>query len=220
VTHAQVVALVDFDNAGTADTIGQVNGYYWNSWTPGTFVPLVDASDGTTPTNWGIFSETAAGANGSFVSGTDPAMGVFAALSVVEDALFLGSGDGTRNVILNGLNTNYTYDFSIFAARSSTEDRTTQFTISGTNSGVVSSQTSGIDLGGSGVNYNINPVSLAGIAPDSNGRIAIQYTVTQGSFGYFNAMQVTEVVPEPSTYALYAGLLALGAILYRRRRKA
>lgn len=60
------------------------------------------------------------------------------------------------------------------------------------------------------------------MTPDINGEIVLSIDVPSSGDdinprGALNAMQIT-AVPEPATYAALAGLLALGVVIWRRRR--
>jgi hypothetical protein len=106
-------------------------------------------------------------------------------------------------------NTKYTFD--IFSARATAGDRTTNFTLTGLNTGTGSinpcNNTSGL-------------VHIADITPDASGNIVLRYSNATSAgvgYGYLNAVQVTtSAVPEPASLAV----LGLSSVLLMSRRRA
>jgi hypothetical protein len=63
-------------------------------------------------------------------------------------------------------------------------------------------------------------ITWSGVSPTASNEIIIHIstqTNNSSSRMALNAMQIT-AVPEPATYAALAGLLALGVVIWRRRR--
>ncbi len=98
------------------------------------------------------------------------------------------------------------YDLDFFAGHAGGSD-VTRFTITGANT-----LTGDLRAGG---NFS-ELLTLAGALPSALGELTITITAAPGSNSlYFNAMQITEVVPEPATMGLIA---LIGGGLLRRRR--
>jgi hypothetical protein len=210
-------ALVDF---GTSNAAGSIGGNYFNVWNPGNNIDLLDTG-GVTDTTWNLDSTTGAatndGASPDFVFTTPSAPNPFNDDNIISDALNLTNTQGTRNVRVNGLDINGSYDIVIFGTREATGTRITDYSVIGLTTVGGSLTTSGTAIGTGAVNYNNDTVfSALGITPDANGRITIEYS-TASSFGYLSAMSVTSV-PEPGAYALIAGFASLAWIATRRRR--
>ena len=191
--------LVDF---GQAPTTNAVSGKIWNNWTNGgqTLGNMVDSSGSST--GYSLAFTTGVAVNTNFGVIPNPAMGVFNEASVVTDALNTTSNATFK---VSGLNKNNGYTFQIFGSRSATETRVTSYTLAGSNTltGVLTN--SGTDIGGSGANFCTNILTLAGAIPDRNGEIFVTYAVTQGQFGYLNAMRVT-TTNYPTSASTYLSL--------------
>jgi hypothetical protein len=125
-----------------------------------------------------------------------------------------------RNVRFYGLSASTSYTFSIYGARDATETRITTYSIlndsagSPLDSGTLT--TSGTGIGSSGENYNNDALLALTATTDADGELFLQYQATTGSFGYLNAVQITQE-PEPSTFALLA--IAASGLIFLRRRK-
>jgi hypothetical protein len=139
--------------------------------------------------------------------------------SAYLDGIYVVSGQ-TVTLTFSDLDSTLTYDFDFFGSRDAEETRITDYTVYTTTPSegtTVSLTTSGDDLGGEEVDYNTEDIaSVYGITPNESNEIYVDITVSAGSFGYLNAMQLT-AIPESGTYALLAGLTALAAIATRRR---
>lgn len=84
--------------------------------------------------------------------------------------------------------------------------------------GSVDLQTSGTDLGGTGIHYNnSNIASFAGVAPNGSDEISVSITVPEGTYGYLNAMQIT-AIPEPSALPIVVVAVTFAMVLRRRKR--
>ncbi|WP_309380995.1 hypothetical protein [Cerasicoccus frondis] len=222
--HASTI-LIDFGGTeGTFYDAGTDN--YWNtvSNTTTTLADLVD----TTNTNSGVsltVTNTFNGANSDgSVSGLPllPAdLNVAAATSdfvyVQGNIPFSGSGSFT----LSGLDSNTVYSFTIFGSRNSTQTRQTEYEAIGANTNYGTLTTSGTNISSSGTqNFNDNTVlTFNDVTPDASGNVVFNLGRTNGDFGYLNLMQITAVIPEPSTYALATGLVCIGGVVLHRRRK-
>lgn len=230
--------LVDFGGAGlsTQPNYGAVptispdiNGNYWNNsqggpgGQPSNLNNLVSTLNLTstislTWTNWGGGVATANMGVTNVPSGSGLASSPLNIATAVADSVFR-STVGTNHFFLSGLTPGGLYNISIFASRTATNARSTLFTVAGVSTITNVVQTSGTDLSGAGLNYSTTPWDILDFAADTNGQIAVDYTVSTGGFAYINALSL-EVVPEPSTLGLL-GLAAAGTFLHvlRRRRR-
>lgn len=204
---------------------------------------LVDFSDnvGTTPGNWNNSNATdgytvfnmvdttglASAIDMNFVTGVSEngPFGVTAAPSpfnvetAYNDALF--TSGTTITFRFSSLDTNATYTLEFFGSRDSTGTRITDYTVSTTETAgdgtTVSLTTSGLDVGGTGVNHNIaNTAVVSTFAPNVSGEIFVDIDIQSGAFGYLNAMQLT-AIPEPQAYVAIIGVFSLGFLFLRRR---
>lgn len=133
--------------------------------------------------------------------------GVFGEANTIYNDAFFNTVQYT--IDFTSLNDAYTYNFEFFGSRDTTITRVTSYTIGGTS---VNLQTSGTDLGGSGINHNVaNTAIITGVSPVA-GTITVAIDDVSGGFSYLNGIKVTEVIPEPATIGLFAvfggGLLA------------
>ncbi len=220
---AQVI-LIDFGPAGNPTTSPDVNGNTWNNHfsasAASTLTDLKTTGNASSLINLTI--TTAFGANGP--SETPPALTGTASLGAlnVSTALsdFFFVNNTTATVTFSGLDLTKTYSFAILGSRDaagSPAARNTTYTLTGANSGFQNLQTTGTDLGGSGVNYNNSTLALIpSIVPNAI-TSSITLDVTSAGLGYLNAVQIT-VVPEPTTLGL---VLAVGlfTLAGSRRRK-
>ena len=160
---------------------------------------------------------------------------------VLSDRLSWGRNtEGT--MVLSGLLSNFTYTIEI--ASGMAQDGSTgstglgrdpnEFELSGGN-GLVEGYNPHRDANlGTTVTWWPNPaqasapddnkfgwIRWADVVPDQDGNITltIRGLDTSNSRGTLNAMQLT-VIPEPRVYAALFGLLALGLVIWVRRRKA
>jgi len=180
--------LVDF---GPTVTTNSMSGKVWNNWTNGGQVlgNMVDSSGNGT--GYSLAFTTGVTVNTNYGVIPNPAMGVFNDSNVVSDALYVTSNSPTATFKVSGLNKNNAYRFQIFGSRAASEIRTTTYSLVGSNTLTGSLTNSGTDIGGTGTNFGTNVLSLVGAVPDRNGEISVSFTVTQGTFGYLNAMRVT-----------------------------
>jgi hypothetical protein len=220
-------------NAGLLPTASpDINGSYWNNSVGGNFGQpsnlnnLVSTANLTssitlTWTNWGSGVASANMGVTNVPVGSGLASSPLNIVTAVADSVFTQSLTNPNYFRLSNLVPNQSYNISIFAARTATDVRFTDFTVTGDTVVNTNWQTSGTNLSGAGINYSTTPWDIL-IDADSFGVISVAYKPGAGSgqnFAYLNAMSL-EVVPEPSTLGLL-GLAAAGTLahLLRRRRR-
>jgi lysophospholipase L1-like esterase len=232
----------DFGPSNTQDgdhTLGpDTNGNYWNNWhaaegnvkiLAGEHIgSLVDSTAAPTGIKLTITAgfQTNGKVNGGLLSPSAAPLGDLAVPTATEDYFYStadglvggGSDDLGGGFMLDGLDPGLRYNFRFFGSRNNTQTRTTEYLVTGANSGSALMQTSGSNIGSNGV-YGGNDDEIAlvlDIQPDAFGQVFIDMTLIQGSYAYLNAMEIT-VVPEPASAALMA--LSAGVILRRQRRR-
>jgi hypothetical protein len=228
--HGAVV-LVDF-GAGETETSTA-----WNSdITISGATDLKDTLGNTTSidisfTNWSDSTSTGtwAGRNES---------PTWATANALTDRLFTSAGNAV--ITLSGLDINLTYDIELassypaggnngsqpatyeLSGATGTSDPVEGFNaFSSTSLGTTVAWTAVVDATGGDLDGEEGWLGWYGVTPATGGVITINvnadYLNNSASRGALNAMQIT-AVPEPATYAALAGLLALGLVIWRRRR--
>lgn len=96
------------------------------------------------------------------------------------DMFYVASGD-TASMKVSSLNISKKYNFTFYASRSATGDRTTDFTIDGTT----------VSL--NAANNDTNTVTISDVTPAGDGTIDIAITANaSSSYGYLNVLEITE----------------------------
>jgi len=154
------------------------------------------------------------GIGGLDVSGTD-STAAFAVSGAIPSSAQLDVTfhvNGETQFVFTGLNSSLTYDLS-FQSWAGTAGRDTVTWV--INPGQTDETTLVIDSNDS----NPSVYTVAGLSADASDQIILRSTTFGGSrIGHINALELT-AVPEPSTYALLAGFVTLGAVMLRRRLK-
>lgn len=216
--------LIDFGNNGTngvQTTSPDANGNYWNNSSTVSYsvTDMVTSNNVGTTIDLTYITSTSANTNPLGVTG---APSPFNIASAYQDAIFTTATTAGTGITfrLSQLDATKTYVFSFFGSRDATTSRTTTYQVAGATTTSGSLQTSGTNLGGTGINHNIaNVLELGGsggISPNGSNQIDVTFFSASGGFGYLNAMEIT-VIPEPGA-ALLGGLGMLA--LLRRRRNA
>lgn len=125
---------------------------------------------------------------------------------------FLGGSGGSQLITLtfSGLDQGLTYDLLIGNSYNNTD--TTDSTYTALNQSVVKSATNNPTIGSAAF------VSLDGLSADIDGNLVITVTNSGAAVIAVSALTLTAAaIPEPGTYALLAGALALTLVLVRRR---
>ena len=136
--------------------------------------------------------------NGSSAAGgmtdpTDANLGDLAIATATEDYVWIAV-DGKRQMRFKGLDKNSVYKFYIFGSRNINEDRHSVYTLNGLNDWTTVFQTSGVDIGGQGVQGNVRNVAVSDyMYPDADGNILFtleRYNST--GYGHFNLIKIEE----------------------------
>lgn len=219
--------LIDFGENTTARMTASpdTNGNHWNNVVRNNAYASGLALINTAGVDTGISLRVTSGfnvtanQNGSAYSGT-AFVGSLPGSATI-DSLYSNVGDltgsGTTNpsITLSGFTPGVSYSFTIFASRTATDNRTGQYTFTGSTAGTgflnAASNTS-------------NTLTIANIAPTAEGTIVFTMTgniaenTNANKLAYLNVMQISySAIPEPSTFALLVGVGALGLVLIRRR---
>jgi hypothetical protein len=152
-------------------------------------------------------------------SGLDAAIGDFAA-TAVKDSFFIQSESSaeTASIKFTGFDFNTAYEFTFVATRNSAGDRSTLLELSGSGTGSGFSSTV-INPTTDNVATSANTSTISVVSSDA-GIITLDVKIDAANtvgFGYLGGIHISSI-PEPGTYALFAGFVALSSIMIRRRR--
>jgi len=205
-TNAQTLQrsmLVDFgptdSNSGKLTISPDASGNYWTNCTGNTansVTPLVDKTNASTGISVNILTTFTTNPGGAVMGLTNPStslLGDLAVSTATQDFFFAEVPNPTPSLKFTGLNKSKGYKFYVYGCRVATDTRISQYTFTGATTASGTVQTTGTNVGGTGVNGNnsnlfVTPVML----PDANGEIKFTLTYTTGSFGYLNAMRIEE----------------------------
>lgn len=202
ISNAQVLEqtlLVDFGpddgTNGNVTSNPDSNGNYWNNPTDSnstaTTLALVDDANGATGYSLDVNTDmfTNGILNGGLLAPDQALLGDFAINTATQD-YFTSNGD-LGEFLISGLNPAYGYRFSMFASRTGTATRTTQYVISGTNTDTGTLVTTGTGIGNGGYDGNNDTIYMSDyVFPDASGNIQINISRAAGAFCYINAMKV------------------------------
>ncbi|GAB4545478.1 MAG: hypothetical protein Tsb0013_03400 [Phycisphaerales bacterium] len=197
---------------------------YWNDFKQGTFAgSLVTTTNQVTTIGIGAGAGSAlpVGTNGALGNGdpatgtSDPAfLGDFAVDSATGDYIFTADGGSAAIVtlVVSGLDAGLEYNFRFFGSRVSTDDRITQYTVTGAASAMTTLQTSGTNIGSDGMSFgNDNEIAeILNVVPRMDGTVDIEITAQTGGFGYLNILEIEVVAPidfttQPTSQVVDAG---------------
>ncbi|MFZ4456089.1 MAG: Ig-like domain-containing protein [Bacteroidales bacterium] len=172
-----------------------INNNYWNNITTvGSTTSL--ANNNNLSSNFQlVVSQQGFALNGIQSGGLlSPEIGKLGELAIntaTQDFIFTQTS-GTLK--LRGLNIHNAYKFSFFGSRDNTSARYTSYSTVGLNSWQGTQQTSGLNLGGNGKNFNNNNILIStDIQPDATGQIEITVAAGSGGYAYLNMMKIEEV---------------------------
>lgn len=193
-----------------------VNGNYWNNITnndgnyaaAGTsYEALINSAN--TPSNYTLTLDTRFSTNGNSGGGglLEPQMELlkdFAIATATEDYFYIESNENNSSFTISGLDTGKAYKFYAFGSRDNTQTRTAYYTMSGLNVFVGEHQTSGTDLGGEGINQNIQNICESDLVyPDNEGKIKFTVSRNTGSYIALNILKIEEYtdIERPQQYS-------------------
>lgn len=190
--------FIDFGlNSGLTPVTADTYGNYWNNATDfaatAAALALVDNANVASGFSLSV-TTTFTGSNGPTAGGLASPnasyLGEFAIATATQD-YFHATAAGLK---ITGLNVNKGYRFKIFGSRDNTEIRKSQYVFTGSNSITTPElQTSGTNVGGTGVNGNISSILRTElIYPTAAGEITIAVNKTAGSYAHLNIMKIEE----------------------------
>lgn len=203
-THTQTLYL-DFGpddvTNGNATQGPDENGNYWNNpvnpkVATAPLLDLVNAAN--TPTGFQLeitrnFSSNGIN-HGGLKTPEKALLHDFAISTATQDYFFVEGATGvTGEFKIKNLNPDNCYKFYVFGSRSDSNNRTALFTFTGLTTITDTHQTSGKDLGGSGLNQNNSTIlETSLIFPDEDGNITIEVARQTGSYAHINILKIEE----------------------------
>ncbi len=190
--------LIDFGGTGATNQIGSgiiptsspdFRGFYWNNSSGGQFGRPSDISNMVDQLNqpsgislaWGSWGVGVASVNlgVSTIPASSPLYGfqgsALGVASAMQDGIYTVSDVNDNFLTLSGMDPAKQYDLSIFASRDdSSGPRYSDYLVRGAWDTNRLIQTSGPNVGGSGIHYNVTPWDCT-MVPDSYGNITIYY---------------------------------------------
>lgn len=209
----EVVQTLYFDfgslttSQGTKTEGPDKNGNYWNNITNnvsgnkyanlGTeFSGLINSSNistGYTLTLNSRFSTNGKSGGGGLLEPQDDLLGDLAVSTATEDYFFMESSEDNSSFTISGLDSGKAYKFYAFGSRNATQVRIANYIVEGKNSYTMEHQTSGTNLGGTGINQNIDNISESDfIYPDSDGKIKFTLSRNTGDYIALNVLKIVE----------------------------
>lgn len=189
----------DGGTSGFATTNPDSNGNNWNTLTNATAaaeaVSLIDKAGN--PSGYSIktlVDFTVNPNNGvmGLASPTAQTLGEFAIPSATKDFFFLDGNTATRSLKITGLSANKGYKFYAYGCRVATDNRVSKYTFIGDTTVSGTQQTSGTNLGGTGINGNNSTIfSTPIMAADANGEVKFELGFVTG-MAYINIMKIEE----------------------------
>ncbi|WOO39725.1 hypothetical protein [Rubellicoccus peritrichatus] len=221
ITSGQTTFLIDFGAFDRQTTPADDPINTWSNFTTGlTNLNLVDTT-GSNSDGYAL-ELTTTFTSRNLVGPAATTIGDLSISTATSDSLYTTGTGQVATLILSGLNSDTLYNFSFFGSRDTTSTRLTTYRVSGSTTESQELQTSGVDLGGSGINMNNSSTSNIGnIAPDGSMNITIDIFIadSSSSYGYLNALQITtSPIPEPTTSGIIMGMSAILAIFYIKRK--
>ena len=192
-------------NRGDITSSPDANGNYWNNITSNSgnyasagtpYGELVNSSNVETEyvlTLDNRFSTNGKSNGGGLLEPQADLLNDFAIPTATEDYFFMEKSEDNSSFTISGLDTGKAYKFYAFGSRNATQVRIADYIITGANTCTMEHQTSGTDLGGSGINQNIRNVCESElIYPDGEGKIKFTLHRNQGDYIALNALKMEE----------------------------
>lgn len=193
---------------GNITTNPSRKGNYWNNLTPNlSQLALVNSANQNTGFTISSLSSSTIGfsgiLNGGLLTPDTLLLGEMAVATATQDYIFTVSSGQFK---ISGLNKSKGYRFVLFGSRESSGTRKSLYTLSGMNSCSGILQTSGLDLGGRGINCNTSQFYKSELVlPDNNGEIAVKLTASANSPAHLNMMKIEEFeIVSPSSLTINA----------------
>lgn len=188
----------DGGTSGFATTNPDSNNNYWNTVINATAaagsVALIDNSGNPSGFSMVTLVDFTVNANNGVMGLATPSatlLGEFAIPSATKDFFFLDNTT-TRSLKITGLNVNKGYKFYAYGCRVATDTRVSKYTFIGSTTVSGTQQTTGANLGGTGVNGNNSNVFCTPImSPDANGEVKFELGFVTG-MAYINIMKIEE----------------------------
>ncbi len=175
-----------------------LNGNYWNNAIDNTLnatLALKNALNATTPFNLVVTKAMSKNgiASGGLLAPSATLLGEFAIATATQDYFFTTNASTPGQLKITGLDPSKQYKFYMFGSRSTTETRFVKYTLTGTNSMFGLLQTSGTNLGGTGINGNTSAIFTSDmIFPTTAGEIVIDIAVSSGTYAHLNILKLEE----------------------------
>jgi hypothetical protein len=175
-----------------------INGNNWNNATDNTLNATMALKNATGATSsYNLVVTKAMSKNGILSGGlTAPnatLLGEFGIATATQDYFFTTNATTPGQLKITGLDPAKQYKFYMFGSRSTTETRIAKYTFTGANSMFGLHQTSGTNLGGTGVNGNNSTIFTSDmIFPTAAGEIVIDIAVSSGTYAHLNIMKMEE----------------------------
>lgn len=139
------------------------------------------------------FSTNGKSGGGGLLTPEEELLKDFAVASATEDYFFIESNEDNSSFTLSNLDVSKGYKFYAFGSRKATDVRTAYYTMSGLNLYRGELQIAGTDLGGEGINQNIQNICESElIYPDDEGNIKFSVSRKTGAYLALNALKVEE----------------------------
>jgi hypothetical protein len=211
--HAQTV-LIDFGSdtsfrglsVNNPDTLG----HYWNSLQPGIFVEnLVDIANAPTTIDFGFDTPVATDSYNGPAGPTDASTLESDVQFSDVDAAALGNLGGALEAVfdfaagyngidhfpvrfqIQGLNPSATYDLTFFGSHSFSDDATTVYTVYTDNTYTTPVATTSLLVQEPFFTHNKDRLAtIAGVSPQTDNILYVQFVGSTGKGGYLNAMQL------------------------------
>ncbi len=190
--------LMDFGSidglSGYPTASPDVNGNYWtnvsNNNTTAPALYLTSTTGSLTGMNIKIgsgFSFNGTASAGGLLAPSSSLLGEFGIQNATQD-YFYGT---TGQLKIRGLDPAKKYVFKFFGSRENTEERISQYKLTGANISITTLKTSGAGIGANNYNGNNNNIAISDtLYVDESGEILLEVSKTAGTFFHLSAMKM------------------------------